>query len=53
MRRLSLAIATFLIAAPARALPPQAEPWIEVKTANFTLFSNASEKDTRRVGADL
>jgi len=53
MRQLCLAIATFLIAAPARALPPPAEPWIEVKTASFTLFSNAGEKDTRRVGADL
>jgi tetratricopeptide (TPR) repeat protein len=53
MRRLCLAIATFLIAAPARSLPPRQEPWIEVKTANFTLFSNAGEGDTRRVGADL
>jgi len=53
MRRLCFAVTIFLIAAPARSLPPQAEPWIEVKTANFTLFSNASEKDTRRAGGDL
>jgi tetratricopeptide (TPR) repeat protein len=53
MRRLYLAIAAFLITAPVRALPPQAEPWIQVKTASFTLFSNAGERDTRRVGEDL
>lgn len=53
MRRLCLAIAAFLIAAPARPLPPPQEPWIELKTANFTLFSNAVERDTRRAGEDL
>ncbi|MFY9824734.1 MAG: DUF1570 domain-containing protein [Thermoanaerobaculia bacterium] len=53
MPRLCLALATLLTALPARALPPQAEPWIELKTANFTLFSNAGESDTRRVGTDL
>jgi Flp pilus assembly protein TadD len=53
MRRLYLAIAAFLIAAPARPLPPQGEPWIELKTANFILFSNAVERDTRRAGEDL
>ena len=39
-------------ATPARALPKK-EPWIELRTANFTLFSNAGEKTVRRVGADL
>jgi tetratricopeptide (TPR) repeat protein len=49
-----LGIAVLLsIAAPVPALPPQTNPWIEVRTANFTLFSEASEKDTRRVGADV
>ncbi|MEA2601012.1 MAG: hypothetical protein QOF89_2004 [Acidobacteriota bacterium] len=50
-------IATILLFAalvvPAQALPSQKDPWIEVRTANFTLFSSASEKGTRRVGADL
>ena len=41
------------LAAPAYALPSQKDSWIEVRTANFTLFSNASEKNTRQVGADL
>jgi Flp pilus assembly protein TadD len=41
------------LAAPALALPSQKDPWIEVRTANFTLFSSAGEKDTRQVGADL
>jgi tetratricopeptide (TPR) repeat protein len=53
MRQLCLAIAVLLSAAPARPLPPPQEPWIEARTANFTLFSNAGEHDTRRVGADL
>jgi tetratricopeptide (TPR) repeat protein len=39
-------------AAPARALPRK-EPWIELRTANFTLFTNAGEKTVRRVGTDL
>ena len=41
------------LAAPALALPSQKDPWIEVRTASFTLFSNASERITRQVGADL
>jgi len=53
MRWLCFAIAAFLIAAPARPLPPQGEPWIEMRTANFTLFGNAGERDTRRAGEDL
>ena len=39
-------------ATPARALPRK-EPWIELRTANFTLYSNAPEKTVRRVGEDL
>lgn len=39
-------------AAPALALPKK-EPWIELRTANFTLFSNAGEKTVQRVGEDL
>lgn len=53
MRQLCLAIAIFLIAAAARPLPPPEEPWVEVRTANFTLFSNAGEHDTLRAGEDL
>ncbi len=47
-----LAALISLLAAPARALPKK-EPWIELRTANFTLFSNAPEKTVRRVGEDL
>ena len=53
MRRFLLAIAVFLLADPAGSLLPRAEPWIAVKTASFTLFSNAGEGETRRVGEDL
>ena len=45
-------MATAATTAPAHALPKK-EPWIELRTANFTLFSNAGEKTIRRVGADL
>jgi hypothetical protein len=50
----ALGIVAFLaITLPARALPAKADPWLELRTAHFTLFSEAGEKDTRRVGADL
>lgn len=35
------------------ALPRPKEEWIELRTANFTLFSSAGEKETRRLGTDL
>jgi len=34
-------------------LPKKTDRWIEVRTANFTLFSNANEKMTKRAGANL
>ena len=46
-------LGALLLAAPARALPAKSDSWIELRTANFTLFSEAGEPDTRRVGADL
>jgi tetratricopeptide (TPR) repeat protein len=50
--------ATILILAVAgtvwgRDLPPAGDSWIELRTANFTLFSNAGESTTRRVALDL
>ena len=53
MHRLHLALLALLLAAPLRALPAKSDSWIELRTANFTLFSEAGEKDTRRAGADL
>lgn len=47
-----LALVWLAAADPARALPRK-EPWIELRTANFTLYSNAPEKTVRRVGEDL
>jgi tetratricopeptide (TPR) repeat protein len=46
------AILLMTLAAPALALPKK-EPWIELRTANFTLYSNAGEKTVQRVGEDL
>lgn len=51
-----IAIAALILmaaVAPALALPSKKDAWIELRTANFTLFSNAGEKTVRRVGADL
>jgi tetratricopeptide (TPR) repeat protein len=47
------ALAVALAALPVRALPRDADAWIRLETANFTLFSNAGEGSTRRVAVDL
>jgi len=48
-----LGIALAGLARPALALPPANDPWIELRTASFTIYSNAGEKKSRAVGADL
>lgn len=60
MKRYAPYAAAFVVAAlisglfsEAWALPRPKEEWIELRTASFTLFSSAGEKDTRRLGADL
>lgn len=50
--RIAILLIALTAAAPAWALPKK-EPWIELRTANFTLFSNAGEQTVQRVGADL
>src|SRR5215210_9195129 len=53
-RRLRTWIAILiLLAAPARALPPDADSWIRLETESFTLFSDAGEKATRKLATDL
>lgn len=42
-----------LLALPAFTLPIREEVWIAVHTASFTLFSDAGERRTRQIGADL
>ncbi|MEA2558802.1 MAG: hypothetical protein QOH06_306 [Acidobacteriota bacterium] len=43
-----------MLSAPsAHALPPDADAWIRLESAHFTLFSNAGERPTRRLAADL
>lgn len=37
----------------AHALPPDADAWIRLESENFTLFSNAGERPTRRLADDL
>jgi tetratricopeptide (TPR) repeat protein len=40
-------------AATARDLPGPNQRWTELRTPNFTFFSHASERATRRIAADL
>ncbi len=48
-----IAILFLALGLPALALPGLKEEWIAVRTASFTLFSNAGERKTREIGADL
>lgn len=47
------AVLFLILSFPALGLPPEKDVWIEVRTASFTLFSNAGERQTRQIGADL
>ena len=49
----AIAILFLALGRPALALPGPKEEWITVRTASFTLFSNAGERKTREIGADL
>jgi Flp pilus assembly protein TadD len=53
--RIAIRIAILFLALglPALALPGPKEEWLAVHTASFTLFSNAGERKTREIGADL
>jgi tetratricopeptide (TPR) repeat protein len=51
--RIALLVLPALLAAPARALPPDADAWLRLETDGFTLFSNAGERVARNVAADL
>ena len=46
------ALISTTVASPALALPRK-EEWSELRTANFTLFTDAGETNTRRIAADL
>jgi len=51
---LACLVASGVSAARAESVVPEAgERWIEVRTAHFTLFSNASENRTREIGGHL
>ncbi|HEX9943613.1 MAG TPA: tetratricopeptide repeat protein [Thermoanaerobaculia bacterium] len=51
---LAALVSMMVMAAQVQALPrKEKENWIELRTANFTLFSNAGEAQARRIGADL
>ncbi len=46
-------VLSWLVTAPLLALPREKDRWIEVKTANFTLFSNSSRSNTREIANHL
>jgi Flp pilus assembly protein TadD len=46
------AVVLFAQAAPAAALPRQ-EPWLQLRSPHFTLFSNAGERTARKIALDL
>lgn len=53
-RAVRIALLALLAArALAATLPSPDEAWIELRTANFTLFSNAGAKATGKIGDDL
>lgn len=41
------------LASPAAALPRKGAPWIQLRSPNFTLFSNTTEAETRDIALDL
>ena len=52
-RYILIVTALMALARPAGALPSQRDPWIELRTASFTIFSNTDERKTRAFGEDL
>ena len=50
---LLLAILLVTWAAPAAALPRKNDPWIQLRSPHFTLFSNASDRTARKIALDL
>jgi Flp pilus assembly protein TadD len=49
----ALLLAALAAGAPLRALPPEKDAWIELRTPSFVLFSDAGEKNARHVAASL
>jgi tetratricopeptide (TPR) repeat protein len=45
-------LVAMVAAAPVHSLPRK-DAWLELRTANFTLFTNAGEHNTRRIATDL
>jgi tetratricopeptide (TPR) repeat protein len=48
-----LVTCAWVVRAEASSLPDRSESWITIRTAHFTLFSNASEESTVEIGTEL
>lgn len=54
LRATALAVLLLVIlAAPAAALPRKNDPWIQLKSPHFALFSNAGDRTARKIVLDL
>jgi hypothetical protein len=53
MKRIFLALLLLSLSLPVHALPSERDEWIRFATPNFTFFSNATERTTHRIAANL
>jgi tetratricopeptide (TPR) repeat protein len=54
MKRIFLALLLLLsLSLPAHALPKEGDEWIRLDTPSFTFFSNATERTTHRIAANI
>jgi tetratricopeptide (TPR) repeat protein len=53
LRRTLATLLLLSLALPASALPRERDQWLKVESGNFVFFSNASERNTRRIAANL
>ncbi len=51
--RFAILVVALLCAGPADGIPREKEKWIEVRTANFVLYSDAKERHVKEIGLDL
>jgi hypothetical protein len=53
MKRTFLALLLLSLSLPAHALPKEKDEWIRLETPSFTFLSNATERTTHRIAANI